>query len=48
MKYRLLVIWSSGEKNEFYYETREEAETIRNGYYTAFGNQISFTCIDKM
>jgi len=46
MRYRLLIVWEDGEKNEYFYKTREEAETIRDGYRTAFGKQISFMCID--
>ena len=47
MKYRLLIIWDTGEKEENFYNTEEEAKEIEAGYKMAFGNQIAFTCIDR-
>ena len=47
MRYRLLVIWYTGEKEEHTYTSYEKAKEAEKGYYTAFGNQIQFTCIDK-
>ena len=47
MKYRLLIVWDTGEKEENFYSTEEEAREIEAGFKMAFGNQIVFTCIDK-
>ena len=44
--YKLLIIWSDGQKEENYYRTEEEAKEIESGYYKAFGRQIQFSCID--
>lgn len=44
--YRLLIIWEDGQKAENYYKTEDEAKEIESGYYTAFGRQIQFSCID--
>lgn len=47
MKYRLLIVWDTGEKEENFYNTEDEAKEIEAGYKMAFGNQIAFTCIDR-
>lgn len=46
-EYILIVIWYNGERDEYDYPTREEAEEAEKGYHMAFGNQISWTGIDK-
>lgn len=46
-KYILIVIWYNGDCDEYDYPTREEAEKAENGYHMAFGNQISWTGINK-
>lgn len=45
--YRLIIIWYNGERDEYDYPTREEAEEAENGYRMAFGNQISWSGINK-
>ena len=45
--YQLIIIWDDGQKEEAFYETREEAERIRDGYQMAFGKQINFICINE-
>ena len=47
MKWRLLVIWDTGEKEENLYETEEQAMEIEAGFKMAFGAQIVFTCIER-
>ena len=47
MKWRLLVIWDTGEKEENFYETEEQAMEIEAGFKMAFGSQIVFTCIER-
>ena len=47
MKWRLLVIWDTGEKEENFYETEEQAMEIEAGFKMAFGAQIVFTCIER-
>lgn len=44
MKYTLVVVWYTGEKEEHGYNTREQAEKAEKGYKTAFGSQV-WTCI---
>ena len=41
MKYELVVIGETGEKEVHEYATEEEAQAAGNGYKMAFGNQIS-------
>lgn len=41
--FELIIIWDTGDKDIYTYETQEEAEIIAQGYRTAFGNQISWT-----
>lgn len=43
--YTLIIIWENGEKQVFQYDTYEKAEEIKNGFLTAFGLQIEYTCI---
>ena len=47
MKWRLLIIWDTGEKEEAFYDTEEKAREIEAGYKMAFGAQVVFTCVDK-
>ena len=42
MKYELVVIWETGEKEVHAYATKEEAQAADKGYKMAFGNQISW------
>ena len=45
--FELIVIWSTGEKDVYSYNSREEAETAGNGMKMAFGNQISWCGVRK-
>ena len=47
MKYELVVIWETGEKEVHAYVTEKEAREAGNGYKMAFGNQISWMGIRK-
>jgi hypothetical protein len=42
MKYELVVIWETGEKEIFTYATEEEADTACREFKMIFGNQISW------
>ena len=42
MKYETIIIWYTGEKEVYEYDTREEAEKAAEGYRMAFGNQIQW------
>lgn len=42
MKYELIIIWETGEKEIYTYATEEEAETACRELRTIFGNQISW------
>jgi hypothetical protein len=44
MKY-LVVIWVTGEKEVYSYNSKEDAEEAERGFWMAFGNQISWTGI---
>ena len=48
MKYELIVIWETGEKEIFGYATEEEAQVAGNGYSVAFGNQVAWVGIRKV
>lgn len=45
MKYKLIVVWYTGERNEYEFQTEEKAQEGERGFKMAFGNQITFTCI---
>lgn len=45
MKYELIIIWETGEKETCTYNSKEEAEKIEAGYKMAFGNQLQYTAI---
>lgn len=47
MKYILIILWESGEKEEYSYTTEAEAKEREAGYKMAFGKQISYTAIRK-
>lgn len=47
MKYVLIIIWDTGEKEEHSYPTREKAEEIEKGMHRAFGKQIQWTGITE-
>ena len=47
MTYELIVIWETGEKETCLYDSREKAEQAANGYKMAFGNQVSWTGINR-
>ena len=47
MKYELVIVWDTGEKEIHEYNTQEEAEIMAQGDRTAFGNQISWTGIRR-
>lgn len=47
MRYELVIIWDTGEKEVTDYPTLEEAEERESGYHTAFGNQIAFSCVNQ-
>ena len=42
MKTELIIIWETGEKEIYSYETEEEAETARKELKMVFGEQISW------
>lgn len=43
MRYELIVIWTTGEKEIHTYNSEDEAYKRADGYKMAFGNQISWT-----
>lgn len=47
MKYELVIIWDTGERETALYNTLEKAEKVEKGFYMAFGKQIAFTCINE-
>ena len=47
MKYELIVIWETGEKEIFEYATEEEAQESCNDFRMIFGNQVAWVGIRK-
>lgn len=45
--YELILIWETGEKETYIYNTYEEAQQGANNFKKAFGSQVSWTGIDK-
>lgn len=45
--YELIVLWSTGEKDVFEYETEEEAMRGADRMRMAFGKQITWTGVRK-
>lgn len=45
MRYELIVIWETGDKEVHSYKSKEKAKEADKGYKMAFGNQISWTGI---
>lgn len=43
MKWELVLIWTSGEKEIYTYDTKEEAYKGGWNFKQAFGNQIEWT-----
>jgi hypothetical protein len=41
--YEAIIIWDTGEKEIYQYNTKEEAERCCQGYRMAFGKQIAWT-----
>lgn len=42
MRYELVVVWDTGEKNVYQYETEAEAEAAGHNMKMALGNQIAW------
>ena len=47
MKYELIVIWETHEKDVHIFTSEEAAKNAEEGIKKAFGKQIEFTCINK-
>lgn len=45
--YELIVLWSTGERDVFEYETKEDAAKGADNMRMAFGNQIQWTGIES-
>ena len=45
MRYELVIIWSTGEKEIHEYTDELEALVIKHGYEQAFGSQIEWSGI---
>lgn len=45
--YELIIIWEDGEKQTYNYDTYEEASQGVSNMKKAFGNQISWTGINR-
>lgn len=42
MRYELVIIWTTGEKDTYEYDTREAAEKSGRNMKMALGNQIAW------
>ena len=47
MIYKAIIIWETGEKEEYEYKTEEEAKLCVQNYKVSFGNQIEWADISK-
>ena len=47
MMYVLIILWTDGDRNEYEYTTREEAERGELNMRMAFGNQIEWSGISE-
>lgn len=47
MKYELVIIWDTGEKEVIEYESEELAMQAERGYRRAFGRQIEWAGIRR-
>lgn len=47
LKYELIIIWETGEKEIHAYNTKEKAEEIGQGMKMAFGNQVQWYGVRK-
>jgi hypothetical protein len=45
MKYKLIIIWEGGEREEATYQEEQKANEAEEGYHKAFGTQILWTCV---
>lgn len=45
MKYEVVIIWTTGEKEVHHYDDKHTAERAEAGMKKAFGNQIEWSCI---
>lgn len=48
MRYELVVIWETGEKEIYAYATREKAEETSANMKKVFGNQIAWTGVREV
>lgn len=48
MRYELVVIWETGEKEIYAYTTRERAEKTGSEMKKVFGNQITWTGVREV
>lgn len=42
MAYELVIVWETGEKDIFEYNSREDAEKSGNGFKVALGEQVAW------
>ena len=47
MTYELIVIWETGEKNVYEYNSEQDAQQGEANMKMAFGNQIQWTGINR-
>lgn len=47
VKYELIIVWTSGEKESHFYHNREFADLARDNMLMVFGNQIEWIGITK-
>lgn len=44
--YEVVIVWDSGEKEVYSFETEDKAEEIKQGFETAFGSQL-WACVRR-
>lgn len=48
MRYQTIIIWTDNTKTIEYFETEEDAHECENIFKMAFGNQVVFTCVNRL
>ena len=48
MRYQTIIIWSDGSKTVESFETEDAAHECENIFKMAFGNQVVFTCVNRL
>lgn len=48
MRYKTIIIWDDNTQTIEYFETEEAARQCENNFKMAFGDQVVFTCVNRL